>query len=339
MAEPQQFMALVPAKRAMEMAAHIRKEYEMQFSRVKNRLPLHLNLVFFNRRQPLYAALDAARRMLQRPSKINEIWRIEKIGEAEDRDIQCHSQGRSGNRVRALRLYQISTGNATASLRHTFNTLVSYDTGDPNVIDEWYPYFFVSSASSNNPLEQRALRFKAPLPEGKTMTELVHVMELFEGDEIYYAPSTFDFEFLDVATRRFELFYDQEGRRLPRIDEAYPTRPYLLEDLDHFQTLWNEISRLSTTQIKQLQQEIENKRQAWQLETPDDPVLCAFAEHILRSAFGKEWAGIVARIRERLIEWAVSGKLNDLLELFMEILKKKSGRGRRNNVPNGGVQR
>ncbi|MCI0562401.1 MAG: CRISPR-associated protein Csx11, partial [Nitrososphaera sp.] len=66
LSESQIFIALVPADKAMKVMSHLRDEYERQMSKVRNRLPLHLNLLTFNRRIPLYVAMDAVRRMLDR---------------------------------------------------------------------------------------------------------------------------------------------------------------------------------------------------------------------------------------------------------------------------------
>lgn len=75
MAEPGLAMALVPAGKAMAVAAAIRETYNERFARVADRLPLHLGLVYFRRRTPLPAVLDAARRFLDMPAAW-ERWRV-----------------------------------------------------------------------------------------------------------------------------------------------------------------------------------------------------------------------------------------------------------------------
>jgi len=44
--DPEQFMVLVPTNKALEVVDKIKTEYEIQFSKVRNRLPLHMNMVF-----------------------------------------------------------------------------------------------------------------------------------------------------------------------------------------------------------------------------------------------------------------------------------------------------
>ncbi|MEZ4736803.1 MAG: CRISPR-associated protein Csx11, partial [Caldilineaceae bacterium] len=65
LAEPRTFMALVPANKALAVIDAIKTKYEREMGKVRNRLPLHLGAVYFHRRTPLRAALDAGRRMLK----------------------------------------------------------------------------------------------------------------------------------------------------------------------------------------------------------------------------------------------------------------------------------
>lgn len=339
LAEPKQFMVLVPACKALDVARHIKTEYEVQFSRVKNRLPLHLNLVFFNRKQPLYAALDAGRRMLACESPVDTTWVVDDVSEADASEVRRHSDGRLGNWVKKLQLRrkngaQKSPDSKLPQLNDKLQTLVSYSTGAPNIEDVWYPYFFVKQASPKKSAGERSLYFKAPLPGSNVMAELVHVKEIEAGDEVFYAPSTFDFEFLDVTTRRFELSYDETGgMRLPRAHEPYTTRPFLLEDLDVIQALWSLAARDSNTcrtnaQLKQITELIETKRQDWQVSRPDDGVLQQFVEQTFRRSFGKKWNDIPEVQRERFVSWAASGRWSDIVELYMEILKERSSADR-----------
>jgi len=327
LSEPQQFMVLVPADKALVVARHIKSEYEVQFSRVKNRLPLHLNLLFFGRKQPLYAALDAARRMLKRESRADTAWVVDAVGQADAAEVCRHSNGRLGSRVISLRMRRKAGVNEPPQLNAELETMVSYSTGDPNTEDVWYPYLFVPVAAPGAPLESRQFSFKLSLSGCNAKATLVHVKEVKEGDEVCYAPSTFDFEFLDVTGRRFELVYDEAtGMRLPRAHEDYATRPFLLEDLDVMQDLWSFAAENATTGLKNAQLQlitglIETKRKDWRASRPDDDVLNKFADQVLRRSFGKLWSEIPEIQRTRLTSWAASGRWRDLMELYMSILK------------------
>lgn len=325
--EPHEFMVLVPADRALPVLNHIRREYEVQFSKVKNRLPLHLNAVFFSRREPLYAVMDAARRMLRRTSSSNNMWKVEHIDQEEEGELVRQCDTRLGPHVKPLRLRRTCAVKNGSTRTETLTTLVSYSTADANVTDEWYPYFFVSKAASDRPVSRRTLRFQGPLPGMRETADLIHVSELYEGDEVYYMPSTFDFEFLDVTSRRFELFYDKNGRRVPRPQEPYSTKPYLLEELSDFEDVWESVNQyLTSSQARQIQETIENRRHAWQVEEWDDSVLRVFVRQVLLRVFRDKWWQIPEERRILLEDWAVSGRLSDVFELYMEIFKRKPSR-------------
>ena len=326
--DPEQFIILIPADKALDLASHIQTEYEAQFSKVRNRLPFYLNIVFFNRKQPIYVALDAARRMLDRKSRHDELWEVQSISEADAKELCAHSNGRLTNHCKYITLKRLDD-----RLNKTCNIFVSYGLGDPNKVDAWYPYFFAEAkALGTQAFSQRDHYFSAPFPDSDAykMKDLVHAVDLKAGDQIYYAPSTLDFEFLDVTARRFELSYDEaSGMRLPKADELYSTRPFLLEDLDIIQQLWklvaeDESTAITTTQLRQITEAIETKRQDWQITEPDNDTLRRFVEQTFQRAFGKRWNKVPEDQRERLILWATSGRWRDIIELEMQILKKQS---------------
>ena len=64
LAEPRTFIALVPADKALDVVDKIKAKYEREMGKVRNRLPLHLGIVYAHRRTPLRAILDAGRKML-----------------------------------------------------------------------------------------------------------------------------------------------------------------------------------------------------------------------------------------------------------------------------------
>jgi hypothetical protein len=53
--EPEVFMSLVPADKALKLVQEIRHRYKGEFGRVRDRLPIYLGLVFFLRRTPIRA--------------------------------------------------------------------------------------------------------------------------------------------------------------------------------------------------------------------------------------------------------------------------------------------
>lgn len=309
-ASPDQFLALVPAADAPKIAQNISAAYQKQFGKVRNRLPLSLGLVFFPRKMPLMAVMDAARQMLDRPSR------------AENWQVQAKT-GHNPTDEDWPRAVQLTLTCKDESIPVKVPTVM----GDDKTKDLWYPYFQLEGA----PAAHHTHQFQH---HGKTW---VHVRNLQKGDKVCVTPSTFDFLWLDAASRRFEIHYGADGRR-----PARPSRPFYLEDLDRLEDLWGCLKQLTRTQLKQCLQTIETARERWfgphcSGEPPDpDGVFRQFVADTLANAQwpkDKPWKsmGIASPhemagndMQTKLIAAGARGELADLAELHLEILKEKN---------------
>lgn len=142
-------------------------------------------------------------------------------------------------------------------------------------------------------------------------------------------PGSFDFEYLEVAARRFEIAYGADRRRLTR-----PTRPWPLDDLDRLTRVWKNVELLSAAQIRAVIAVIEATRELWQLPTGaaalTDATLRRFVEDTLATAAWPKahpWPLLSDETRRELIEAATTGELADLSELFLEIMKDRQPAG------------
>jgi hypothetical protein len=173
LASPDQFLALVPAAAALEIAKNIHQEYQKQFGKVQNRLPLFLGLVFFQRKISLTAVMDSARRMLDGAKLNREEWQVE---------CSCPSEDAQRRYLRLSREQQ----------RIVFEIPVKM--GDGQTDDLWYPYFFFQGSLANCSLYFRL--------NGHS---LVHARCLREEDRVLITPSRFTYLFLENTARRFRF--------------------------------------------------------------------------------------------------------------------------------------
>jgi CRISPR-associated Csx11 family protein len=291
LAEPRTFMALVPADKALEVVKAIKEKYEREMGKVRNRLPLTLGVVYFGRRIPLAAALDAGRRMLQRPA-IEVMCKVKNV-----EPPNCTDQ--NWPRERRITL-ELNEQEITLSVPTVM--------GDGQTHDVWYPYWRVKGKPTN-----RTRWFK-----GADSKHWVHVCDLRQGDEVAFTPSTFDYEFLDTTARRFEVSYDASGQRR---SQDRRQRPYLLEELDKLEKAWKDISHLSKSQIHAVIAAMETKRHVWEkpvgagaLALPDQDVFRQFVRDTLRES------GVWSEPLERA---ALNGMLRDALEIHLEIMKEE----------------
>lgn len=282
---PSTYLALVPADKALAITKAIWARYRTEFGRVRDRLPLHLGLVFAPRRTPMRALLDSARSMLQA------------YGEKREKEWELMWAEPAANEASAKRKLHFENG-------------VTWTVPE----DNFYPYFH-----AHFPDEKSRLLHLNDMPPGSEDSETGGRIE-GKGLQVQVRPSTFDFTFLDATGRRFEIYYDDAGCR-----PARPTRPWLLEDFEKLEELWERVSRLTKSQIHQVMGAIEEARPMWPMETDEER--CVFRQFVSDTLAGANWPhGAEWKTwdeQEKLIDAGVTGKLTDLVELHLQILKEK----------------
>ena len=306
---PRSFIALVPARDAFDIVKNIKKSYDEYFSKVRNRLLLFLDIVFFHRHLPLYVALDTARRMTKGHGEEKlETWEVAKI--------------EKNNNVYKLSLKM---------LQKELEWEVDASLGDGNE-DNFYPYFILKEASINEPLENRNY-FKI-MAKGENKLDfhnIVHVKDLKKGDKVEILPGYFDFVFLETTGRRFEVGLDKsENRRYhPLFGLKKSPCPYYLDEIEKFEKLWGlfkklaDTNKLTDTKLNNIQSLLANKFKKWELDKIS-----------YEDERWKKWEGFIDAVLKRNIdidtskldfikETINSGLFFDCLELYYKILKKK----------------
>ncbi len=256
LAEPRTFMALVPADKALDVVQAIKTKYEREMGKVRNRLPLHLGAVYFHRRTPLRAALDAGRRMLkQKPLGGDQLWTVAEKPQPQTDRQSIQPLAKETKHFDTWYPVKLTQGHRSLTWR------IPAVMGDGKTRDNWYPYVFVKADRKGQAPTGRTLVFEGvrPVDKGAEPCWLVHAAELHAGDQVYFMPATFDFEWLDTSARRFTLAYDDAGKRYGRL-----ARPYLLDQLDEIKQAWQWLQdHMSPTQIHALREIIETKRDMW----------------------------------------------------------------------------
>jgi hypothetical protein len=310
-------MALVPADRALEVVKAIKQKYEREMGKVQNRLPLHLGLVFASRRTPLQAILEAGQAMLQR-SVTSEQWTVT----SNCIRVKSEAPARLQNSAHFEQWQEVRLKNAAG---REITLPVSIVMGDGTTPDLWYPYFFVTEFNQKHQYRFQLRKEgdndpqKVGAVSGKYADfRLVHVSDLQPYDVVCFTPSTFDYEFLDTAARRFQVSYDASGQRHVRERRQ---RPYLLEELDELEQAWKHISRLSKSQIYAVISTIETKREVW--EKPFGTAALALQEDDVFRQFVRDTLREAEAYNESLERAALSGMLRDALEIHLEIMKEE----------------
>ncbi|MGC1119591.1 MAG: CRISPR-associated protein Csx11 [Candidatus Methanofastidiosia archaeon] len=292
--EPTVFISLLPAEKAFEAVRQIKEKYEIEFSKVKNRLPLNLYIIFMNKKMPLYIALDSAKRFLQfkNPEEPFEI-----LGMC-DKKLKNGEFKKKGLALRGRRIleteFDLTLGNGK--------------------IDYYHPYFVIEQARCP---DQRTTYFETYLKE-----KLLHVKDLVVTDVVRYTPSFFDFVFLDSNIRRFDVSM-KNGVRPHAIFKKGP-RPYYLEEIDKIHQIWEILKEYcDNTQLNNFDTLLLSKIEEWNLRDLDNlsknkefrELVDASIRNILRIDNEDDL--------EVILESVLSGIFFDVKELYHTILKKK----------------
>ncbi len=291
--QPASFMALIPAAVALEIVTKIARRYELEMNKVHNRLPLFLGLIFFDRRQPLFSALDAGRRLLKTPLAPVECTVTCNCARSRENDdaIPTHLSHPHFKQWQELRL----TTPEGQSLHWRASTIM----GDGNTPDDWYPYVnVVRGVDGNPPIGRKQFKFKY---KGKDQ-QWVHVSQVQNGDTISFTPSRFTWLFLDTSARRFEAG-----------EKAYP---HPLEELARITELWQKLkdlaaaNKLSESQLQAIVALLATKRESWGINAAE-------YDQLAQAILHKEGLEMVAK------EDLTSGRLQAAFELHHRILKQR----------------
>ena len=125
LAESSLFMCLISAKEALKTANTVIEKYESEMNKVQDRLPLGIGLVFFPRRTPLRAVMEAGHSMRDMLyAKVNEQWCVD-----------------SNKRDHVQRTLRFQNGRSL-----TFSTSIGENEKEE---DPWYLWCFKSEGQEN----------------------------------------------------------------------------------------------------------------------------------------------------------------------------------------------
>jgi len=256
---PDQFMALVPAYDALDIAKKILEKYEIQFSKARDRLPFHLGIIAFHKRTPLYVAMDAGKRLIKAfrsaTTTIN----------ASVASVTDTQRSRLGNYVKQLTL---QPDPCYSSVPLIWN--ISYSTGDPNQQDEWHPYIRFKSGNPG--------RGDYSFDYTGNGNYVVHVKGLRINDCIHIESSYFKLIYLDSAADRFRI-----GEKLRPID-----------DIRRLDKLWEDIEnvlktkKLGTTQLYAFWQEVTKRYEDYKGDSVWEDFVKSSITNILKVSAQKE---------------------------------------------------
>ncbi|MDG7000911.1 MAG: CRISPR-associated protein Csx11, partial [Nitrososphaerota archaeon] len=328
---PAMFQVLVPGEAAMEVVQLIKREYERQFNKVKNRLPLDLGVVFFKKKFPLYVVIDAARKMMEMGNnRADEWWKVEHkvAAPSPDQPTTDQEQKESGT-ITSLKLVPGPT--TLFSVPREWQ--IDGRTLDKGIEDQFYPYFFVedNAAYETSGSYRRSYSDRARWHDSEYTGEpVVLARDLKESTKTKVRPSYFDFELMDSTGRRYDLWYNKA--RVRKHHTLGSRKPYYLDDIELFEKLKDILVENldGRAAIKRLYTLIQTKFDEWrdpfpraaQGTNPPNPVLEGYVEDVITNVFGTDrWNSLSVEKRDLVKGACLSGAFFDCVDLYDSILK------------------
>lgn len=165
MAEPRTFMMLVPADKSLKVIRSIKEKYQQEMGKVRDRLPLHLGVVYANRRTPIRTVLEAGRAMLVRHLLL-ESWVAKPVKNDQEKEgAEVRNQGDILTLVLERDKRSI-----------TWN--IPFKMGDGNTDDRWYPYLFLEKEEGDSRTGTAARRDGNGGPIKPAIVMLVSILNL-----------------------------------------------------------------------------------------------------------------------------------------------------------------
>ncbi len=293
--EPTKTLFFMPLKYVWEVIEIIKEQYEIQFSKVQNRLPIKIGFVAFNKKMPMYVVLEAAKKMYSKKSEVKEV----DICNIIKRNKSCNIIMSDGNEYH-----------------------FSYSTGDPNKKDLFHPYFIVKNNNG----------WKTYFDE-KWQT-IKHVTELQKGDRLLFYPSQFDFLWLDSNIRRFDVG-GKRRHWLFKKKSPKPYNLKDIKKFERLKNLLFEQLSLTTSQIMNLYGLLISKIQEWRLDEItyfpiDDSAFKEFVKNSILSiplrlkiSDATKKGEITKEDFEFFEKSILNGVFFDLIDMWHTVLKRK----------------
>ncbi len=192
---PTMWQFIVPAEYIPQVIKTVIDKYNRHFKYVIGKLPLHIGIIVQDYKKPLYVGLKALENIRRDICNLDEIKteiNAEELVDLRKSGICCENEHENSETLEDVYSLYEAKNNSAVSVSGRYEFFISPDKKEVVWIDK---------------------------PDSN------------EKDKVFYIyPNTFDFEFLDVNTRRNDIFYGEAGKRV----NTKKNRPYTWREWDLF---------------------------------------------------------------------------------------------------------
>lgn len=293
----------VPARDARKLTTILVELFEKRFPKALGKLPLSVGLLYAHAKTPLSLLLQGVFKMNRYlNAQANMLLSGEVIQEFDDKELLC------------LNIKKISEKDVELKIDHQL--------GDKSE-DEYYTRLPVEFSRAINKEKD-----KIELWNKKTYIAKM-VKELKKNEIVNVILGAFDFEFLDTAGRRFDLYLDENNKKrvTHTLFGANGPRPYniyhlkLLEKLEAIILRQKEKSDLTDTRLQNIFTLLSTKLAEW-YKTRESYKNQESYQWLAAAVLQKEM-DLTVEERAFLEKAVLSGLFFDWVELFYRIEKRK----------------
>lgn len=236
---PISWQFIVPAEYAPKFVNSVKREYNKEFKYVKGKLPLHIGIVTQHYKKPLYMGIKALRNI----RRDIDNWEYIEVEVDGDKLKQMHKTDKDiDNNIQ----------------------------NDPSEFYSLYPFQIRNNGEKDN---ESCYEFYIN-PE-KEMVRIKDAESLNTSNQVKIYPNTIDFEFLDVNTRRNDIYYDHKKgetslektkMRAKRVGRYKQNRPYTWDEWESFDDFRKYFNGEKKTQLHKIITLIYSKLDDWEDE-------------------------------------------------------------------------
>jgi CRISPR-associated Csx11 family protein len=291
---PISWQFIIPADRVTDLIKNVQDEYKKNFKWVYGKLPLHIGVVFQDRKRPLYVGIKALCNIRRDIKDWDEI-KIESNAKGIF-DLQNNPTSDQGD--------ILERANKTKDY-YSLYELTNNDTNDKGK----YQFILNPKLAIQNP--------QSKIENLKSKLDYIDSTRIFK---IY--PNTIDFQYLDTNSRRDEIYYET-GKRVSKYKS---NRPYTWEEWKHFSEFIEKFNKKEdSAQIQTLASLIYSKLEEWK-DKENEKSISQFIYSAICNTFKKEKRGILFKILEIKSQDSITAKqlytFLDMFEFYHTALKE-----------------
>lgn len=213
----------IPADRVSDLTKNIQEEYYKYFRWVYGKLPLHVGVIIQDYKKPLYIGIKALRKIRRDDVNWDELKGI------------------------------ITSKFLKSRQKQSFNYQESIEKDQD--CEKFYSLF--------EKTDEKGKYCFYLYPEQGEKRWLDIAKDTKDTEKFYFYPNTFDFEFLDVNTRRNDIYYEN-GKRFMKLKKQRPYDLYKWQYFEKFREYFKD--KKSSSKLQKLVSVIYSKLEEWKGE-------------------------------------------------------------------------